>query len=96
MKANPSVNESCFSPVLQFPRDVNRAKVMKMRAEFQHSHQCRNCNYVVRGAEVDLKAISTGLITCPNCEVTGPINIQILSNKEIADINAASKRKSAV
>ena len=45
------------------------ADVVVMRPELEHTHQCRKCGFVVRGADIDLKAISTGIITCPRCEL---------------------------
>jgi hypothetical protein len=41
----------------------------------------------VRGNDIDLKAISTGVITCPRCESSGPINIKILSRRDIRKNN---------
>ena len=54
-----------------------------MRAELEHTHQCKKCGHIVRGSQIDLKAISTGIITCPRCESSGPINIQILNPRDI-------------
>jgi len=51
--------------------------------EWEHTHQCRKCGHVTRGSQIDFKAISTGVITCPKCENSGPINIQILQKKDI-------------
>jgi hypothetical protein len=58
-----------------------------MRAELEHTHQCKKCGHIVRGSEIDLKAISTGIITCPRCESSGPINIQILNLQDIRTNN---------
>jgi len=40
-------------------------------------HICPKCGYVINLAEIDLKAITTGIVECPRCEWTGPIEIQI-------------------
>jgi DNA-directed RNA polymerase subunit M/transcription elongation factor TFIIS len=63
-----------------------------MRAELEHTHQCRKCGYVVPGNEIDLKAISTGIITCPRCGASGPINIQILSRQDIRTNNEFTQK----
>jgi hypothetical protein len=63
-----------------------------MRAELEHSHQCKKCGYIMRGSEIDLKVISTGIITCPRCESSGPINIQILDRQDIRKSNQITRK----
>jgi ribosomal protein L37AE/L43A len=41
-------------------------------------HVCPNCGHVINLAELDLRAITTGIVTCPNCDWSGQIEIQII------------------
>jgi predicted RNA-binding Zn-ribbon protein involved in translation (DUF1610 family) len=41
-------------------------------------HVCPNCGHVINLAELDLRAITTGIVTCPSCDWSGPIEIQII------------------
>jgi transcription elongation factor Elf1 len=52
---------------------------MKVRRE--HAHQCRKCGHAIRIDDVDPKTITTGVITCAKCEMSGPINVKILQMK---------------
>jgi transcription elongation factor Elf1 len=41
-------------------------------------HVCPNCGRVINLAELDLIAITTGIVTCPNCDWSGQIEIQVI------------------
>jgi hypothetical protein len=41
-------------------------------------HVCPNCGHVINLAELDLTAITTGIVTCPSCDWSGQIEIQII------------------
>ncbi len=41
-------------------------------------HVCPNCGHVINLAELDLRAITTGIVTCPSCDWSGQIEIQII------------------
>jgi predicted RNA-binding Zn-ribbon protein involved in translation (DUF1610 family) len=41
-------------------------------------HVCPGCGHVLKLNDIDLKAATTGLVFCPNCEWSGPIEIQII------------------
>ena len=41
-------------------------------------HVCPNCGHVINLAELDLKAITTGIVACPNCDWSGQIEIQVV------------------
>jgi uncharacterized paraquat-inducible protein A len=48
------------------------------QGSWESVHVCTQCSLVVRLSDLDLKAITTGLIECPRCHWTGPIEIEIL------------------
>ncbi len=41
-------------------------------------HVCSNCRHVINLAELDLRAITTGIVICPKCDWSGQIEIQIV------------------
>ncbi|AXC12279.1 hypothetical protein ACPOL_2977 [Acidisarcina polymorpha] len=41
-------------------------------------HVCPNCGLIINLAELDLRAITTGIVSCPNCDWSGQIEIQII------------------
>jgi len=41
-------------------------------------HVCPNCVHVINLAELDLRAITTGIVNCLNCDWSGQIEIQIV------------------
>lgn len=45
---------------------------------WEHAHQCRKCGHVVPIDDIDPRVITTGVITCPKCELSGPINVAIV------------------
>jgi predicted RNA-binding Zn-ribbon protein involved in translation (DUF1610 family) len=48
------------------------------RQSWESVHVCPNCGQVINLAELDLKAITTGIVTCPSCDWSGQIEIQIV------------------
>ena len=46
---------------------------------WEHIHRCPQCEHVVKGEEITHSAIATGILTCPNCGFSGPINVQIVA-----------------
>jgi predicted Zn finger-like uncharacterized protein len=48
------------------------------------AHVCPQCEFFVNLKDIGLKGGSTGLVTCPNCDWSGPVEIRIV-NKEPAD-----------
>ena len=45
---------------------------------WESAHVCPKCGYKLNLAEIDLKAITTGIVSCPECHRAGPIEIQIV------------------
>ena len=41
-------------------------------------HVCPRCGFVVPLQDLGLKGGSTGLATCPRCDCSGPVEIQII------------------
>ena len=40
--------------------------------------------HTVNLGEIDLRAISTGMIVCPRCEWSGPVRIEIVGQEDAA------------
>ena len=59
---------------------------------WDHVHQCGACGHAVRIDEIDLKIITAGVITCPKCESSGPINVQIMDERTIPAPPRTSER----
>jgi hypothetical protein len=50
----------------------------ELRNGWDHVHQCGVCSHTIRIDRIDLRVIAIGVITCPNCEASGPINVRIM------------------
>ena len=48
------------------------------RRHWESVHVCRNCGHIINLAELDLRAITTGIVTCPGCDWSGQIEIQVI------------------
>jgi uncharacterized protein YbaR (Trm112 family) len=48
------------------------------KKHWESVHVCPKCRHVLNLAETDLKTITTGIVSCPNCDWAGPIEIQLL------------------
>lgn len=57
------------------------------KIKWEHAHQCPKCGFILKADEIDLKSLATGVITCPSCETSGPINVKVLSKKNLARSN---------
>jgi transcription elongation factor Elf1 len=51
---------------------------MTIVKQWVSAHKCPQCGHVLKLADIDLKAATTGIVVCPNCEGSGPIDIQIV------------------
>lgn len=47
-------------------------------ATWESVHICPNCEYVINLADMDLRTITTGIVSCPRCEWAGKVEIQIV------------------
>jgi len=50
------------------------------RSHWESVHVCPKCDYVLNLAEIDLNTITTGIVSCPNCDWSGPIEIRVLDS----------------
>jgi transcription elongation factor Elf1 len=48
------------------------------RTRWESVHECPRCGHALGLADLDLKAVTTGAVTCVRCDLTGSINIQIV------------------
>jgi predicted RNA-binding Zn-ribbon protein involved in translation (DUF1610 family) len=53
------------------------------RRQWESVHVCPQCGFPMALAELGLRSSTTGLVTCPKCDWSGPIEIRVL-NKEFA------------
>ena len=40
-------------------------------------HICPACGYTLNLEQIDMRAITTGIVLCPKCNWEGPIEIQV-------------------
>jgi uncharacterized UBP type Zn finger protein len=52
------------------------------RTRWESVHECTRCGHSVGLADLDLKAVTTGAVTCVRCDLAGSINIQIIVRDE--------------
>jgi predicted RNA-binding Zn-ribbon protein involved in translation (DUF1610 family) len=50
--------------------------------QWESVHRCPKCGHVVNMADIDLRAISTGIIACPKCDWSGPVTIEIVEGEK--------------
>jgi len=50
-----------------------------------HYHQCARCGHLSRREDHTVRAIASGIYTCPQCSHEGPLNIRI-AEEESASI----------
>ncbi len=62
-------------------------------SRWEHAHQCLACGNVVRIDDVDAKVIAMGVITCRNCDSSGPVNVRIVDSKEVSQSNHRLRRE---
>jgi hypothetical protein len=44
-------------------------------------HKCPQCGHILKLEDIDLKAATTGIVACPDCDLSGPIKIQVLERE---------------
>jgi transcription elongation factor Elf1 len=50
----------------------------KQAQSWESVHVCPNCGHFINLAELDMKAITTGIVNCPSCDWSGQIEIQVV------------------
>lgn len=53
-------------------------------ARWESVHICTGCGHALNLEEMDLRAVTTGFVECPNCHFEEPIEIRV------ADLNCGS------
>jgi len=48
------------------------------KKDWEHVHRCVKCGHTLNPDQIELGSIMLGVITCPGCEWSGPINLQIV------------------
>ena len=48
------------------------------KKHWESAHVCPKCTHILNLAEIDLKTITTGVVSCPNCDWSGPIEIRMV------------------
>ena len=43
-------------------------------------HVCPRCGHFINLAELDMRAITTGIVICPSCDWSGQIEIQVINH----------------
>jgi ribosomal protein L37AE/L43A len=56
-----------------------------IQTRWEHAHQCQACGHATRIDDIDAKVIATGIVTCPKCEASGPVNVKIVDAQTIGD-----------
>jgi hypothetical protein len=51
------------------------------KKDWEHVHLCPKCGHALHPDQIELGSIVLGVITCPKCEWSGPINLQIVEKK---------------
>jgi len=56
---------------------------MNSEKRLMSAHICPKCGHVMNLAEIDFNAVTTGILSCPHCDWSGPIRIQIIDANSI-------------
>ncbi len=56
--------------------DANKKK------QWDSVHKCPQCGHVLKLGEIDLMTVTTGMVDCPNCTWSGPVEIQVVERKK--------------
>ena len=46
--------------------------------QWESVHRCRGCGHLTNLEEIDLRGISTGIISCPKCNKSDIVRIEIV------------------
>jgi hypothetical protein len=53
----------------------------ELSEHWESVHVCQNCDLAINLSEIDLRAVTTGIVSCSRCEWTGRLDIQIISGQ---------------
>jgi DNA-directed RNA polymerase subunit RPC12/RpoP len=51
------------------------------KEHWESAHVCLRCERIINLAEIDLMTVTTGIVACPNCDWSGPIEIRVMDGK---------------
>ena len=46
--------------------------------QLESVHVCPRCGHILNLDQIDLRAITTGIVACPKCDWEGSIEIQVI------------------
>ena len=47
--------------------------------QWESVHLCPKCGHALNLEQTDLEAVTSGIVTCPKCDWSSPINLKIVS-----------------
>jgi predicted RNA-binding Zn-ribbon protein involved in translation (DUF1610 family) len=53
--------------------------------QWESVHRCPKCGYVVNLKDIGLRAVTTGIITCPTCSWSGVVTIEIVEEEKLVE-----------
>lgn len=60
------------------PDDEKGDNALEGGTRWESAHVCPNCGHILNLAEIDMRAITTGIVSCPKCDWSGKIEIKIV------------------
>jgi transcription elongation factor Elf1 len=61
---------------------ANQVTNINGRKQWDSVHKCPRCGHAFKLGDIDLMAVTTGIVDCPNCGWAGQIEIQIVERKK--------------
>lgn len=82
----PSLHKQVRSLISCSSKNSMRARMpsASRRKLWESVHMCPQCRLAIRLDSIDLKAVTTGIIVCPRCDWSGPIEIEIVRSDVLA------------
>jgi hypothetical protein len=88
-RADLNRNGSTHHPaVFPFPVGVKMSSHTPEPSEetdWESVHKCSQCGYEHNLAKLDLRETTTGIATCPRCERSGQIDLQIVPRQRLGE-----------
>ena len=57
---------------------ASNATTREYGQSWESVHVCPNCGFIINLAELDLQAVTAGIVTCPSCPWSGQIEAHTL------------------
>jgi hypothetical protein len=61
---------------------TNQITNINGRKQWDSVHKCPKCGHVLSLSEIDLMTAASGMVDCPKCSWSGPVEIQIVERKK--------------